>query len=585
MEILTNAPQGSEAWHTARATRFCASEAAAAMGVSKYTTRSALLKQKATGLTEEVTPAKQRLFDAGHQSEADAGPIAERIAGVEFYPAVGITDFEGLPLLASFDGIDMMEEVLWENKLLNAGLADQVRAGELVPHYWAQLEHQLLVSGASKALFTTSDGTEAGTHSMWYESMPERRAQLIAAWKQFQADLASYVPAEIVAPIVATSLESLPALTVRMQGELAVISNLPELSVALRSFIGRIPAKASTDQEFADTDSACKALKKFEEASDAAEESALAQLSNVEEFRRLMADLRGLARTTRLQKEKDVAARKEQIRVEIVQAGQQALAEHVAGLNQRIGKAYLPVILADFGAAIKGKRTVDSLRDAVNTTLANAKISASAIADKIQINMATLRELAHAHIFLFSDAGQLVQKAPDDLRAVVVSRIAEHDKAEAARLERERETIRQQEREKLEREQAAAAKRQQDEADAQARAAAQAAITQAATPAPAPAPAPAAAVTPLQTSPITAPVAVTAPTAALTDDAATVNISQINAILASAGVSTSAGGLALLGFEALPAKGAAKLYREADLPRMVDAMREHLAHALETQAA
>ncbi len=73
---LENAPQGSAAWLAARSKHFCASEAAAALGLSKYTTRDELLRQKATGLTEEVSPAKQRIFDAGHEAEALAPPFA-----------------------------------------------------------------------------------------------------------------------------------------------------------------------------------------------------------------------------------------------------------------------------------------------------------------------------------------------------------------------------------------------------------------------------------------------------------------------------------------------------------------------------
>ena len=125
---LENAPQGSAAWHAARAKHFCASEAAAALGLSKYTSRDELLRQKATGLTEEVSPAKQRLFDAGHQAEALARPIAEGIAGTEFFPVVATREVEGMPMLASFDGIDLLDEVIWEHKLLNDSLVQQVQA-------------------------------------------------------------------------------------------------------------------------------------------------------------------------------------------------------------------------------------------------------------------------------------------------------------------------------------------------------------------------------------------------------------------------------------------------------------------------
>lgn len=453
MTPLHNLHQGDAAWHAARAQHFCASEASAAMGASKYTTRDALMHQKATGLTEEVNFAKQRLFDAGHEAEALARPIAERIAGVELSPIVGTLEIEGMKLLASFDGIDLMDEVIWENKLLNASLVEQVKAGELDQHYWAQLEHQLLVSGANRALFTTSDGTEDGTHHLWYESVPERRTQLIGAWKQFAADLAAYVAPEAkAAPVVAAPMETLPAVSVRVDGQLAIVSNLPAFGTALRNFIDRIPAAPSTDQEFADTEAACKALKQTEDALEAAESNALAQLADVDTMRRFVADYRALARTTRLQREKLVAQRKEEIRGEIVAGGVAALSEHIAALNTRLGKSYMPTVPADFAGVIKGKRTVDSLRSAVNDELARAKIAANEIADRIQINLNTLREHASQHAFLFSDTPTIVLKAADDLTTLVKARIAEHEAKQAARLEAERERIRAEEHAKAQRE-------------------------------------------------------------------------------------------------------------------------------------
>ncbi len=47
-----NLIQGSPEWMAARTKYFTASEANAMMGESKYQSRSALLKQKATGIAE-----------------------------------------------------------------------------------------------------------------------------------------------------------------------------------------------------------------------------------------------------------------------------------------------------------------------------------------------------------------------------------------------------------------------------------------------------------------------------------------------------------------------------------------------------
>ena len=441
---LENAPQGSAAWLAARAKHFCASEAAAALGMSKYATRDELLRQKATGLAEEVSPAKQRIFDAGHEAEALARPIAEGIAGTEFFPVVATREVDGLPLLASFDGIDVLDDLIWENKLLNQSLVQQVQAGDLEPHYWLQLEHQLLVSGASRALFTTSDGTPGGTHPLWYESKPERRAQLIAGWKQFAADLAAWVPPEAnPAPVVGKTPDNLPALLIQVTGAVTA-SNLPEYKAhALEVFKG-INRTLTTDQDFATAESTVKWCTDVESRLAAAKEHALSQTATIDELFRTIDDISAEARRTRLELDKLVKARKEEIRGEIVAGGITALREHIAGLNAAMPAPYMPQVPADFAGAIKGKRTVESLRSAVNDELARAKIEASNIAARIHANVKTLE----ASGLVVPDAATLVLKAPDDLAAIIATRKA----AEQQRQEAERERIRQEEAARADRE-------------------------------------------------------------------------------------------------------------------------------------
>lgn len=463
-QVLTDAPQGSAAWHAARAKHFCASEAAAALGLSKYTTRDELLRQKATGLAEEVSPAKQRLFYAGHQAEALARPIAEGIAGTEFFPVVATREVEGMPLLASFDGIDLLDEVIWEHKLLNDSLVQQVQAGDLEPHYWLQLEHQLLVSGATRALFTTSDGTPEGTHPLWYESKPERRAQLIAGWKQFAEDLAAWVQPEAKsAPVVGKTPDNLPALLIQVTGAVTA-SNLPEYKAhALEVFKG-INRALSTDQDFATAESTVKWCADVESRLAAAKEHALSQTATIDELFRTIDDISAEARRTRLELDKLVKARKEEIRGEIVAGGIAALRKHIDELNAAMPVSYMPQVPADFAGAIKNKRTVESLRSAVNDELARAKIAASEIANRIHANVKTLQ----ASGLVVHDTAALVLKAPDDLAAIIANRVM----AEQQRQEAERERIRKEEADRADRE-------AREKLAAEERAA-QAAITQAA---------------------------------------------------------------------------------------------------------
>lgn len=578
---LENAPQGSAAWLAARAKHFCASEAAAALGMSKYATRDELLRQKATGLAEEVSPAKQRIFDAGHEAEALARPIAEGIAGTEFFPVVATREVDGLPLLASFDGIDVLDDLIWENKLLNQSLVQQVQAGDLEPHYWLQLEHQLLVSGASRALFTTSDGTPEGTHPLWYESKPERRAQLIAGWKQFAADLAAWVPPEAKpAPVVGKTPDNLPALLIQVTGAVTA-SNLPEFKThALEVFKG-INRTLTTDQDFATAESTVKWCADVESRLAAAKEHALSQTATIDALFKTIDDISAEARRTRLELDKLVKARKEEIRGEIVAGGIAALREHIAQLNAAMPADYMPQVPADFAGAIKGKRTVESLRSAVNDELARAKIEASNIATRIHANVKTLK----ASGLVVPDAATLVLKAPDDLAAIIATRKA----AEQQRQEAERERIRAEEAARADREARAKLAAEQRAAQAEIAQAAQTGMLAA----------PVAAdlgtlvqekhaeavagldaqqvIGTAQRAAAAGPAVVPLRTAAPAERTSTptLKLGTINERLG--GVLTiSADGLRSLGFEIVARERGACLYHEADFPLMLAALVRHI---------
>ncbi len=434
MNVLTDCQQGSDRWHAARKGCFCASEAAAALGLSKYTSRDELLRQKATGLAEEVSPAKQRLFDAGHAAEAGARAIAEQIADTEFAPLVGVETINGMPLLASFDGIDMMGETPWENKLWSQSLVAQVEAGELEPHYWAQLEHQLLVSSGQRVLFTTSDGTAENTRHMWYESKPERRAQLIAGWKQFAADLAAYVPPAAAAPTATgRTPENLPALHIEVTGHVTA-SNLREYKEHALAVFAGINRNLATDQDFADAEQAVKWCADVESRLAAAKQHALSQTASIDELFRTVDEISAEARRVRLDLDKLVKAEKEHRRLEIVGAGGAALSAHITELNNRIGFRFMPDVQADFAGAIKGKKSLDSMRSAVNDELARAKIAANEIADRITLNLRALGEHVE-YVSLFPDTATLVLKAPVDLIDTIAARIATHQATEAKKAE------------------------------------------------------------------------------------------------------------------------------------------------------
>lgn len=447
---IHNLVQGSQEWHAYRAEHFNASDAPAMLGVSPYKTRTELLHERATGITQEISRTTQALFDDGHRFEALARPLAEEIVGEDLYPVTGSLG----ALSASFDGLTMAEDIAWEHKTLNDEIRAAVTAQDLGIHYRVQMEQQLLVSGAEKCLFLAScwdhEGQMVESKHFWYESDAELRQRIVSGWEQFAKDVADYQHIEILPAAVAAPVKDLPALSIRVDGSLTLNHNLVIFGDKLNAFIADINTKPEDDQGFADAEAAIKVMERAENALAGAEASALAQVASVDDMVKTVAAYKELARKTRLMLEKMVKARKETIRIEIQQIGKDKAAEHIASLNARLGKPYMPAVAFDFAGVMKGKKTLASLRDAVDTELARFKIEANAVADRIQINLGTLRELASNHSFLFADAASIVLKASDDLTALVKLRIAEHDQAEADKAEKLRAKIAEEERVKAE---------------------------------------------------------------------------------------------------------------------------------------
>lgn len=438
--IIVDLQQGSPEWHEHRAKHFNASDAPAMMGCSPYKTRQQLLRELATGIKPDVDAATQRRFDDGHKYEALARPIAEEIIGEDLYPVTGTN---GENLSASFDGLTMMQEIALEHKSLNDELRESIKddsCGYLLPkHYRVQMEQQHMVSGCEKILFMASkwerdvndDYHLVEKRHCWYFPDADLRAEIIAGWKQFAEDLANYQHVEVAAEAVGRVPDALPALRIEVTG-MVTNSNLEAFKAGAELMFSKINRDLQTDQDFADAEKTVKHCKEVEENIEAAKKHALSQTASIDELYRALDSVSEQARQVRLELDKLIKARKENIRAEIQQESEIAFKAHIDTINARLGKVKLPAVKADFAGVMKGKKTVTSLRDACNTELARAKIEASQLSELIGANVTTLRDMAVGFEYLFMDAQQISQKANDDLVLLIKARIAEHKAAEEA---------------------------------------------------------------------------------------------------------------------------------------------------------
>ncbi|NWF45423.1 hypothetical protein F3K02_09205 [Hydrogenophaga sp. D2P1] len=472
--------QGSPEWHQHRSTHFNASDAPAMMGCSPYQTRTELLTRMKTGISAEVDAGTQRRFDDGHRFEALARPLAEKIISDDLYPVTGSRG----DLSASFDGLTLDGMTAFEHKTLNTELivwfgqydrsdVESIinSAGNHLPlTYRVQMEQQMAVSGADRVLFMASNWqgeTLVEERHCWYASDSYLRAKIVAGWAQFAKDLIDFTPAaaEPIKPVGRTP-DQLPALRSSVKGELVLESNIKEWESAALVYIQTVrDHELKTDQDFEDADAAVKWCVSSKTTLDGLKSNLMSATGDVNTavgtLDRLMSELD----KTRIQFTKAMDARKAERKAEIVAGGIAAYEKHESELIRDTGGPWIVLGKPDFGGAIKNLRTFTSIQNAVDTALAAAKMKADESARKIRESLRILADDGAGYEFLFNDRLALIGKAADDLRLLVKSRIAEHQAAEKAKEEAQRERIRAEEAARLEREAAAKAAAEKADAD------------------------------------------------------------------------------------------------------------------------
>lgn len=537
--------QGTDAWHKHRAQHWNASDAPAMLGVSPYKTRAQLIRERATGIVPEVDSATARRFADGHRFEELVRPLAEDLIGEELFPVTGTSG----RFSASFDGLTMSQDRAFEHKTLNDELrsipaqANGDRSGNDLPiHYRVQMEQQLLVSGAVWVVFiaTTWDGDNLAEEPFvaWYRSDAELRAKIVAGWEQFEKDVAAYVPDAPAELITGNAPESLPALRLELTG-MVTSSNLPEFKERALAVFGGIRKDLVTDQDFADAEQTVKFCEDVEKRIAGAKQHALSQTASIDELFRVLDEVSATARRTRLDLDKLVTAKKTQRKTELVQHATAEVRAYESGLNAELGVYAMPsdgALQGICAEAIKSKRSLQAMKDALDGVVANAKISANSEAALIRANVKVIQEKAGAHMELFPDHVQLVLgKDTDDLENVIKARISD----------------------KLQRE----ANRQAEEVN---KAAEQ--------------------IKPVEE--VRAELDVTAqdssaPQVALLPDK-TINLGKLNELISP--VSVTADGLEKLGFKPVGSDKRSKLYSLKSLPAIVEALRGCLTAALQRAA-
>lgn len=550
-----NLAQGSPEWLAHRRTTRNASDAPAMMGVSPYVTRSELVKQYATGITREIDERTQAIFDRGHEVEPALRRFAEDLIEDELYPVTGVDDHGYLG--ASFDGVTMDEAIIFEAKQPNAQKMDSVRAGTIPPQdYWQIVQQFAVCADAERCIYVVGDGSGDNTVHL---DIPRSQVEddiprLLAGWQQFDADVAAYQPEPVRAAPVAAAVEGFGALSLRVEGRI-IASNLDAFKAGAEQFIARLPKPEDlqTDQDFADAKGAVKACEEAEARIKAAKDAAQAEMTDVDAAFRLADSVAQTIRAARLALDKVVKVEEQARRDAIVQTGVKAVRAHYDQMNDSLGEHRIQPpqsLVMDLGAVIKGKKSLTSMKDAVDTAVAGCKIAANEQADRIRANVRVFEAEVGSWSALFPDRVVLcATKAQEDLRNLMTARIAQAKADEQKRA---------------------------DDAKAREEAAAQQ---------PPPGNDASAAAEPTTTAPTRAPapVATVGAGAARTPAGRKVKLGDINARWAP--ITVTAEGLRTLGFQPAAREKGATLYAEADFGLMCAALQDVLSAAAQKKAA
>lgn len=191
MEVL-KVTQGSPEWLRARQGKLTGSLAPAMMGYG-YKSRSDAMEQFLGLSPEEVFDDFTRnLFDKGHETEKVARVQIEKQLDQPLSPVTATRDYNGLQLLASFDGISFDHSLVWEHKYTTK----KPDFSKTIPHrYIYQLEHNMLVSESNESLLTVTYKNEITNYQ--YVSVPKRRLDLIKGWESWLDDCSSYERTDI----------------------------------------------------------------------------------------------------------------------------------------------------------------------------------------------------------------------------------------------------------------------------------------------------------------------------------------------------------------------------------------------------
>ena len=444
--------QGSEEWLAERKTSDgTASELPIAAGKSQYKTRTQLIEEK-KGVEEKISSFTQEIFARGHKAENEARDILEEERLESFFPKVFKCEIEGLSLLASLDGISYDGKTIYEHKLWNKELAENTRAGLIDEKYSLQLDQQLLVSGAEEVVFICSDGTTEKKEMLIYKSNEEKFKNIVSIWKQFKIDKENHVFELKKEKVQVMDTEAFPVVKYSVEGSL-ISTNFDDVKEKLKMISSDtfelLEKEGKTDLDFEIIAGTIKAANSGRVSLKEINKKVVSGFESFEEFLKNVKEVDSILQRMSAAAKKLMDIEKDKLKSEIVDKAHSEFNLHLLDLNKslKINHQFYFESGSLYEAG-KGKKTIDSYKECVNTELANLKsfLSEKFISFK---DFDAYLDSKNEFSFLFNDASDIAEtyfgKSFLDFKEEIDSRIEQHLKREEEKIqeaiEREKERI------------------------------------------------------------------------------------------------------------------------------------------------
>jgi hypothetical protein len=225
-------------------------------------------------------------------------------------------------------------------------------------------------------------------------------------------------------------------LVVKIAGSVQT-SNFSEYQKDVLDEVGKINTDLVTDEHFVEAESAIKVLKVTETRIANAKQDGINQTADIADLFTMMDKLSDSIRKTRLDLEKKVKSEKLARKNKIIDDGFNRVRDFLKSSPANHGYT---LNIGIFQEAVKGKKSIEKMEDAVNEAVSNEIEAIEAIEVRVRANLEKIEESEKEFPGLFFDKKQIALSLEETVDALIESRVNKYkfDLAEKKRKEEEK---------------------------------------------------------------------------------------------------------------------------------------------------